>query len=151
MLSRLWTNRTSRTTPIRLDERCVNVHKKIKLEVLFKVFMDGPLFGKSVVAKTKSDIEKQVVLTEQMKFQSIIEDILIERTYLSSVLKIFRVRGTLETNEKMTNKESYFKQGKKLFQTFCTQVDEFSRMFPACPANQEYIDIHRNSDAESKK
>ena len=51
----------------------------------------------------------------------------------------------------MTNRVNYFKRGKELFETFCTQVNEFSRMFPTCPAHQEYIDIHRKSDVESEK
>ena len=50
--------------PDKIGQTVSKCPQKIKLKVLFKVFMDGPLFGKSVFAKTKSDIEKQVVLTE---------------------------------------------------------------------------------------
>ena len=131
--------------PDKIEKTVNKCPQKFKLKNLFNVLMNGPLFGKSLVAKNKSDIEKTSgsygIDTEHMKFQSIIEDILIERTHFFTLLKIFRITRTLKTNEKMTNRVNYFKRGKELFETFCTQVDEFSRMFPACPAHQEYIDL----------
>ena len=115
--------------------------------------LKGPLLGYSEVVKVKSEIGKSVSSsifdTEQLDLQSIIKDILFEKTQFISLLETFANVRSLTTNEKLTNKEAYFKRGKKLFEAFSLKSDDYARMFPTCP-NHKYVDLHK-SPVESEE
>ena len=113
----------------------------------------GSSLGYSEVEKIKSEVGKSGAShcseSDQLDLESICKNIRFQGSQVFSHVEIFNNFRSLKANEELKDKKTYFNRGKALFETFCSNTDNFARMFPTCP-NHKYIDLHRSAEESEK-